>query len=85
LEIGDNAMTNETVYKIKLTPIGNNSLYSRPVWAQSVNRFHYGGSGKTWTNKKLVEKSFGKLKNDREYGISFTCKIITFLLIEQNF
>ena len=70
----------ETVYKIKLVALNDNTLHRGDEWAKGTNIFKRGGSGKTWTSKKLVNKSFKEIVNAHEMriGIDFNVEIITF-------
>ena len=70
----------ETVYKIKLVALNDNTLHRGDEWAKGTNIFKRGGSGKTWTSKKLVNKSFNEIVNNykRYIGVDFNVEIITF-------
>ena len=75
----------EIVYKIKLVALTDKILYNGDEWAKGTNIFKRGGSGKTWTSKKLVNKSFNEIVNnhsERAYGVDFTAKIVIFKLQE---
>lgn len=75
-------MINTTVvYKIKLTPLSPDSFVNKDgEWANGTNIYKSGGSGKTWTSKKLVNKNFNEIKRLNGYGIQFEAKIFTFNL-----
>jgi len=73
----------EVVYKIKLIDLDGTTLYRGDEWAKGTNIFKRGGSGKTWTNEKLVNKSLKEIidnySNDL-YGKAFTAEIVPFEL-----
>lgn len=70
----------EIVYKIKLVALNSNTLHIGDEWAKGTNIFKRGGSGKTWTSKKLVNKSFNEIVNnyERYVGVDFNVEIVTF-------
>ena len=72
----------ETVYKIKLVALNDNTLHRGDEWAKGTNIYKRGGSGKTWTSKLLVNKSLAEIQeqNSRGYGKDFTAEIVTFKL-----
>lgn len=75
-------MINEdVVYKIKLVALNDKLLHRGDEWAKGTNIFRRGGSGKVWTNKKLVNKSFDEivsLYGNSGYGVDFSVEIVTF-------
>lgn len=75
------------VYKIKVTDLSPNkdtkNNYSFDGWVLKVNVMpHVGGSGKTFTSKKLVEKNLAHIKSLNGYGKSFSAEIKAFELKE---
>ena len=76
----------EVVYKIKLIDLDGTTLYRGDEWAQGTNIFKRGGSGKTWTNEKLVNKSLEEIICNYSsgpkplYGKAFTAEIVAFEL-----
>ena len=41
-----------------------------------------GGSGKTFTDKKIVNRMFTNIQTNTRYGTDFKCEVITFKLTE---
>ena len=74
------------VYKIKLIGLEKKpSFWSKDAWVQGVSVIpKTGGSGKTWTSKKLVNKNFEQIKDCVSYGKSFVAEIITFKLVQES-
>ena len=72
------------VYKIRLTGLGVDQYWGTKVqWVQGVNILpKVGGSGKTWTSKKLVEKTFNEILNHNSTG--YSVEIVEFDLIERK-
>ena len=72
------------VYKIRLTGLGKSDYWGTKVqWVKGVNVLpKVGGSGKTWTSKPLVEKTFLEItgQNSTEYKV----EIVEFDLIERK-
>jgi len=75
----------ETVYKIRLKGLSANpdSIWHNDSWVHGFNVIpKLGGSGKTFTSKKLVNKMFNAIKGCGVYGSEFVCEIVTFKLDE---
>jgi len=78
----------EFVYKIKLYGLNQdkNKYFSKEAWVHGYNVIpKIGGSGKTFTSKKLVNKMFNSIKNNRQYKHEFVCEIVTFRLEQISF
>ncbi len=71
----------EIVYKIKLIALAD-SFCGGDAWAKGTNIYRRGGSGKTWTNKKLADKSLEEIKAYKCYGVDFKAELVTFKLTE---
>lgn len=75
----------ETVFKIRLKGKNSkpNSIWHNDAWVHGFNVIpKIGGSGKTFTSKKLVNKMFNAIKECNLYGSAFVCEIVTFKLDE---
>lgn len=75
----------ETVYKIRLKGLSAkpDSIWHKDAWVHGFNVIpKFGGSGKTFTSKKLVNKMFNNIKGCSLYGSKFVCEIVTFKLDE---
>lgn len=79
-------MINATeVYKIKITGYVTGDTVEPESWANGTNIHKRGGSGKTWTSKKLVNKSFNEISayldmRNRHKKHSTVIEIVTFKL-----
>jgi hypothetical protein len=74
------------VYKIRITGLDEKSYWgTKQAWVKGVNVMpKVGGSGKTWTSKKLVEKNLLQITSLHGYGADYSAKIVTFDLIERG-
>ena len=71
------------VYKIKFTALTEHraNIYGKEAWVHGFSICpKTGGSGKTFTDKKIVNRMFNSIKTSSRYGTEFTCEIITFKL-----
>jgi len=79
-------MINATeVYKIRMVSIskGYENVFGKVSWVHGFNVIpKTGGSGKTFTDKKIVNRMFSKITKASEYGVSYKCEIVTFSLTE---
>ena len=88
-------MINEdVVYKIKFIPLslrggvdyteGGKEMKkwgSEDAWVHGFNVIpKLGGSGKTFTNKKLADRMLDAIKTQIGYGVEFKCEIVKFNL-----
>lgn len=77
-------MINKTeVYKIKHTALTDRGarIYGEQAWVHGFNGdVKVGGSGKTFTDKKIVNRMFAKIQSKSDYGTTFKCEIVTFKL-----
>lgn len=79
-------MINKSVaYKIKFTALTEHqaNVYGQEAWVHGFNVCpKTGGSGKTFTDKKIVNRMLAKIQTSARYGTDFKCEIITFKLTE---
>lgn len=71
------------VYKIKFTALNEHQelVYGKEAWVHGFNVCpKVGGSGKTFTDKKIVNRMFNNIKASSYYGSEFKCEIVTFQL-----
>lgn len=77
-------MINETeVYKIKYISLRENDCLGQVAWVHGYNVMpKTGGSGKTFTSKKLVNRMFKNMRSSSTYNVTYRCEIVTFKLTE---
>jgi len=69
------------VYKIKYIALKENDHKGQQAWVHGFNVIpKTGGSGKTFTDKKIVNRMFNSIKTALGYSTIFKCEIITFKL-----
>ena len=71
------------VYKIKFTALTEHQakVYGQEAWVHGFNVCpKTGGSGKTFTDKKIVNRMFASIQTATHYGTEFKCEIVTFKL-----
>ena len=75
-------MINKTkVFKIKYISLHENDCLGQISWINGCSIIpKTGGSGKTFTSKKIVNRMFSDLKSLPSYGVSFRCEIVSFEL-----
>ena len=68
------------VYKIKIVGTGISDFYSNKTqWVSGFNGSpKTGGSGKTFTSKKLVNRMFELIKGDVSFGVQYMGYIVTY-------
>lgn len=71
------------VYKIKYIALKENDFQGPESWVHGFNVIaKTGGSGKTFTDKKIVNRMLANIQTNARYGTDFKCEIITFKLTE---
>ena len=71
------------VYKIKFTALTDSQerIYGKNAWVHGFNVCpKVGGSGKTFTDEKIVNRMLRNIRSATHYGVEFKCEIVTFKL-----